>query len=72
MVNLPRVHLVFSNLKAWLLGTHHVVGNRQLQSYLDEYTFRFSRRRTPMATFQTLLGLGSQRGPTTYKQLYSG
>lgn len=67
---LPRVHRVFSNLKTWLRGTHHGVDPPHLQAYLDEYTFRFNRRRTPMAAFQTLLGLGTQRGPTTYKQMY--
>jgi transposase-like protein len=67
---LPRVHRVFGNLKTWLRGTHHGVGHQHLQAYLDEFTFRFNRRRTPMAAFQTLLGLGSHRPPTTYKQLY--
>jgi transposase-like protein len=67
---LPRIHRAFSNLKTWLRGTHHGVDPPYLQAYLDEYTFRFNRRRTPMAAFQTLLGLGTQRGPTTYKQLY--
>ena len=42
-----------------------------MQAYLDEFTFRFNRRRTPMVAFQTLLGLGSQRAPTTYKELYA-
>lgn len=67
---LPRVHRVFGNLKTWLRGTHHGVSHQHLQAYLDEFTFRFNRRRTPMAAFQTLLGLGSQRPPTTYNQLY--
>ncbi len=67
---LPRVHRVFGNLKTWLRGTHHGVGNQHLQAYLDEFTFRFNRRRTPMAAFQTLLGLGTQQQPTTYNQLY--
>ena len=67
---LPRIHRVFGNLKTWLRGTHHGVGPAHLQAYLDEYTFRFNRRRTPMAAFQTLLGLGSQHQPTTYHQLY--
>jgi transposase-like protein len=67
---LPRIHRVFGNLKTWLRGTHHGVSHPHLQAYLDEYTFRFNRRRTPMAAFQTLLGLGSQREPTTYNQLY--
>ncbi|MBI3030776.1 MAG: DDE transposase, partial [Candidatus Rokubacteria bacterium] len=38
---------------------------------LDEFAFRFNRRRTPMAAFQTLLGLASGlHGPTTYEMLY--
>jgi transposase-like protein/ribosomal protein L37AE/L43A len=67
---LPRVHRAFGNLQTWLRGTHHGVGRKHLQAYLDEFTFRFNRRRTPPAAFQTLLGLGAQRGPTTYHQLY--
>lgn len=47
-----------------------LVLNQHLQAYLDEFTFRFNRRRTPMAAFQTLLGLGAQQAPTTYDQLY--
>jgi transposase-like protein len=67
---LPRVHRVFGNLQTWLRGTHHGVGKQHLQAYLDEFTFRFNRRRTPMAAFQTLLGLATVHGPTTYKILY--
>jgi len=67
---LPRVHRVFGNLKTWLRGTHHGVSHKHLQAYLDEFTFRFNRRRTPMAAFQTLLGLGAQQPPTTYNMLY--
>lgn len=65
----PRIHRVFGNLQTWLRGTHHGVDNKHLQSYLDEFTFRFNRRRVPMAAFQTLLGLGGQVTPTTYKML---
>jgi transposase-like protein len=65
----PRVHRVISNLKTWLRGTHRGVSNEHLQVYLDEYTFRFNRRRNPMAAFQTLLGLGSQQPPTTYAEI---
>ena len=44
---LPRVHRVVSLLKRWLLGTHHGGVNRaHLASYLDEFTFRFNRRRS--------------------------
>jgi hypothetical protein len=56
---LPHIHRVFGNLKTWLGGTHHGVGHDHLQAYFDEFAFRFNRRRTPMAAFQTLLGLAS-------------
>lgn len=62
---LPHIHRVFSNLKSWLIGTHHGVSIQHLQAYLNEFTFRFNRRKTPMAAFQTVLGLTAQRyGPT--------
>ena len=67
--SLPRVHRAISNLKSWLQGTHRGVSGEHLQVYLDEYTFRFNRRSTPMAAFQTLLGLQSQRQPTTYRSI---
>jgi len=68
----PRVHRVFSNLKTWLAGTHHGVGEQHLQHYLNEYVFRLNRRRAPMAAFQSLLGFASQHQPTTYNMLYDG
>jgi hypothetical protein len=66
---LPRAHRAISNLKAWMHGTHRGVGDPHLQVYLDEYVFRHNRRRTPMAAFQTLLGLGALHPPTTYAQI---
>ena len=63
---LPRANRAVSNLKAWLHGTHRGVGDPHLQVYLDEFVFRHNRRRTPMAAFQTLLGLGAAQPPTTY------
>lgn len=65
----PHVHRVFSNLKAWLNGTHHGVEPRYLQRYLDEFVFRFNRRNTPMAAFQTLLGISSQNAPLPLRDL---
>lgn len=68
---LPHIHLVFSNLHSWLIGTHHGVSPQHLPAYLNEYVFRFNRRKTPMAAFQTALGLiGERKGPT-YKGLYA-
>src|SRR5437899_5555257 len=44
---LPRVHLVVSLLKRWLIGTHQgAVSHKHLDYYLDEFTFRFNRRRS--------------------------
>ena len=68
---LPRVHRAISNFKTWLRGTHRSVGNEHLQVYLDEFTFRYNRRGTPMAAFQSLLGLGAQQAPATYRQIVS-
>jgi transposase-like protein len=66
---LPRVHRAISNLKAWMHGTHRGVSDEHLPVYLDEYVFRHNRRRTPMASFQTLLGLGLSHDPITYRQI---
>jgi transposase-like protein len=68
--DLAHIHRVFSNLKTWLLGTHHGVSKQHLQAYLNEYAFRFNRRGTPMAAFQTVLGLAKERLGPTYKGLY--
>lgn len=70
LVILPRIHQVFGNLKTWLRGTHHGVEAKHMQAYLDEFVFRFNRRRTPMAAFQSLLGLTGAHRPTTRKMLY--
>jgi transposase-like protein len=44
---MPHVHQVVSLLKRWLLGTHHgAVTHEHLEYYLDEFTFRFNRRRS--------------------------
>jgi hypothetical protein len=65
----PHVHRVFGNLKAWLNGTHHGVEPKHLPSYLDEFVFRFNRRNTPMAAFQTLLGISTRKEPVSLAEL---
>lgn len=50
---LRHAHQVVGLLERWLLGTHQgAVRERHLQAYLDEFIFRFNRRR---ATHRTLL-----------------
>jgi len=38
------LHTLVSNAKAFILGTYHGLPNKNLQFYLDEFCFRFSRR----------------------------
>jgi len=66
---LPRAHRAISNLKAWMHGTHRGVSPDHLPAYLDEFVFRHNRRRTPMAGFQTLFGLGLTHAPITYRDI---
>lgn len=52
-----------------LQGTHRGVSPEHLPVYLDEFSFRHNRRRTPMAAFQILLGLGALHEPPTYREI---
>ncbi len=64
-------HKVFSNLKAWLIGTHHGVSHKHLQAYLNEFAFRYNNRANPLQAFASVLGVSMRtRGPK-YEELYS-
>ena len=69
---LPLIHLVISNLKSWLLGTHHGVSHQHLQAYLNEYVFRFNRRFYPFNAFNSVLGIAAHTQGPTYRELYDG
>jgi transposase-like protein len=64
--SVPHLHHTVGNLKAWLTGTHKGASRLHLAAYLDEFVFRHNRRTNLAAAFQTLLGLGTTREPTTY------
>jgi transposase-like protein len=69
---LPRVHGVISLLKRWLLGTHQgAVSPEHLDYYLDEYTFRFNRRRSLHRgkLFYRLVEQAVQADPAPYPSL---
>src|SRR5689334_21742754 len=66
---LPWIHRVFANAKRWALGVYHGLRPKHLQAYLDEFVFRFNRRRTPAAAFERLLGLSLSLEPATYNIL---
>lgn len=71
-VLLPGTHRLASLLKRWLLGTHQgAVEADHLQAYLDEFGFRFNRRRSEFRglVFRRLLEHAVQVGPVTYRSL---
>jgi hypothetical protein len=68
-VVLPWAHRVFANLKVWALGVYHGLREKHLQSYLDEFAFRFNRRRTRHAAFRSLLGIAVALKHVTYNML---
>lgn len=68
-VVLPWIHRVFANAKRWALGVYHGLRQPHLQRYLDEFVFRFNRRRTPRAAFASLLGLAVRRDHASYHML---
>ena len=69
---LPGVHRVASLAKRWLLGTHQgSVEDAHLQSYLDEFCFRFNRRRSRSRglVFYRVLELAVGHDPVRYRHL---
>ena len=66
-----RVHRIFSDLKVWALSVYHGLRRRHLQSYLDEFVYRFNRRRNRHAAFPALLGSVAGHQTVTYDTLVS-
>jgi transposase-like protein len=69
---LPRVHRVVSLLKRWLLGTHQgAIGHEHLDYYLDEFTFRFNRRKSASRgkLFYRLVQQAAQVQPATFASM---
>jgi hypothetical protein len=65
---MPGVHRIASLLKRWILGTHQgSVTPEHLQSYLEEFTFRFNRRtsRSRGLVFRRLLEQAIVTDPIT-------
>jgi len=69
---LPAVHRVASLAKRWLLGTHQgSVEPAHLASYLNEFVFRFNRRRSRSRgmVFYRVLELAVAHEPVRYQDL---
>jgi len=72
---MPRVHRIAALLKRWLLGTHQgAVSPKHLDYYLDEYTFRFNRRksRSRGKLFHRLVQQAVQIDPSPYNSIVGG
>jgi transposase-like protein len=69
---LPGVHRVASLAKRWLLGTHQgAVDRAHMASYLNEFVFRFNRRRSRSRgmVFYRVLELTVAHEPVRYRDL---
>lgn len=74
-VSMPGVHRVASLLKRWILGTHQgSIVPTHLQSYLEEFTFRFNRRtsRSRGLVFRRLLEQAVVTRPVTEADVTDG
>ena len=66
---MPWVHQVYSNLKRWALGVCHGLLRKHIQRYLDEFVFRWNRRRHTRIAFTDLLNIGLNSSPATYRDI---
>ena len=65
-VVLPWIHRAFSLLKRWALGTYHGLRRKHVDTYLNEFVFRYNRRFYRHVSFEALLGLATHHEPTSY------
>ena len=63
---LPWIHRAFSLMKRWSLGTYHGLRRKHVDSYLNEFVFRYNRRFHRHVSFETLLGLAAHHEPASY------
>lgn len=65
----PWVHIALSNLKRFLLGTHHKPQPKHLNRYVAEFTYRFNRRGQERSLFHRLTRACLSTNTITYKDL---
>jgi len=66
----PRVHLVISNLKRFLLGRHHAIAAKHAIRYVGEFLYRFNHRWHESDLFERLATACARATTTiTYAQL---
>ncbi len=65
-VVLPWIHRVFALMKRWGLGTYHGLRRKHVDTYLNEFVFRYNRRFYRHASFETMLALAAHHEPASY------
>ena len=66
---LPWSHRAFALMKRWALGTYHGLRRKHIDTYLDEFVFRYNRRLYRHVSFETMLGLAANHEPASYWQI---
>ena len=56
-------------MKRWSLGTYHGLRRKHVDTYLNEFVFRYNRRFYRHVSFETLLGLAADKKPASYWDL---
>src|SRR5712671_7134121 len=62
----PCIHRAFSLMRRWSLGTYHGLRRKHVDTYLNEFVFRYNRRYYRHISFETLLGLAADKKPAGY------
>ena len=66
---LPRSHRAFALMQRWALGTYHGLRRKHVDTYLNEFVFRYNRRFYRHVSFETMLGLAANHEPTGYRDI---
>ena len=66
---LPWSHRAFALMKRWALGTYHGLRRKHVDTYLDEFVFRYNRRFYRHVSFETMLGLAANHAPASYRDI---
>jgi transposase-like protein len=65
-IPLKWIHRAFALLKRWGLGTYHGFRREHIDTYLDEFVFRYNRRFYRHVSFDTVLGIATDHAPLSY------
>lgn len=64
-----RIHRVFALMKRWMMGVYHGIRRKHLDVYLQEFVFRWNRRRHFSSSFDSLLTIGNGVGHSSLRQI---